>query len=289
MDRQAKATRQRLLLMFNKYLVKWKLTADGAPTVTRASRLLPVRREAVPLMLKIAVEAEERFGFGLMSWWNGQGAARVLELEDNALLMERAEGGQSLAALSQIGGDDKVSRIICNVVASLHAPRHQPAPQLVPLSYWFRELPLAASAYGGIFRQCNETAEALLAMPRNIGVLHGDIHHENILDFGARGWLAIDPKTLWGERGFEYANLFCNPTAAIATSPGRMRRRAKVVAEAAGLDPMRLLQWVLAYAGLSAAWKLSDGIDFQLNLTIAHSAAVELTFLPSFSKFRMAR
>jgi len=24
-------------------------------------------------------------------------------------------------------------------------------------------------------------------------VLHGNIHHRNILDFGARGWLAIDP------------------------------------------------------------------------------------------------
>ena len=41
---------------------------------------------------------------------------------------------------------------------------------------------------------------ALAGEPHEIGVLHGDIHHGNILDFGARGWLAIDPKRLQGER-----------------------------------------------------------------------------------------
>jgi hypothetical protein len=49
--------------------------------------------------------------------------------------------------------------------------------------------------------------------------LHGDIHHDNILDFGRRGWLAIDPKRLFGERGFDYANLFCNPDLSDPSHP----------------------------------------------------------------------
>jgi type IV secretion system protein VirD4 len=36
----------------------------------------------------------------------------------------------------------------------------------------------------------------LLAEPRDVGVLHGDLHHDNVLDFGARGWLAIDPNDI---------------------------------------------------------------------------------------------
>jgi streptomycin 6-kinase len=51
-----------------------------------------------------------------------------------------------------------------------------------------------------IFSLSAETAHALLAAPREITVLHGDIHHDNILHFGERGWLAIDPKGLIGER-----------------------------------------------------------------------------------------
>jgi len=54
----------------------------------------------------------------------------------------------------------------------------------------------------------------LLADQHDVGVLHGDIHHGNILDFGPRGWLTIDPKGLIGERDFDYANLFCNPDLA---------------------------------------------------------------------------
>ena len=53
------------------------------------------------------------------------------------------------------------------------------------------------------------TAQALLAdAARGRASLHGDLHHDNVLDFGPRGWLAIDPHGLLGERGFDFANIF---------------------------------------------------------------------------------
>lgn len=51
-------------------------------------------------------------------------------------------------------------------------------------------------------------------------VLHGDVHHGNVLNFGARGWLAIDPRGLVGERAFDHANLLCNPDVATAAASG---------------------------------------------------------------------
>jgi streptomycin 6-kinase len=107
-------------------------------------------------------------------------------------------------------------------------------------------------------------------------VLHGDIHHGNILDFGERGWLVIDPKGLIGERGFDYANLFCNPDHGTATAPGRLVRQVEVVSEAAGLERRRLLQWILAWAGLSAVWHLSDGTTPETALEAAQLADAEL-------------
>ncbi len=262
--------------MFDEYLTTWKLIPDGAPILTRASALLPVRHDGAPLMLKIALAPEERSGFALMSWWNGHGAARVLRRKQAALLMERAEGAGSLANMSWGDRDDEASRVICAVAGALHAPRRAPMPRLTPLDCWFRALWPAASRHGGVFRQSASAARELLAAPRDVVALHGDIHHGNILDFGKRGWLAIDPKALRGERGFDYANLFCNPDTAIAASPGRLQRQIQVVAEASGIDHSRLLQWVLAYAGLSAAWKLDDGLDPQPNVTIAEIAAAEV-------------
>ena len=108
-------------------------------------------------------------------------------------------------------------------------------------------------------------------------VLHGDVHHDNILDFGDRGWLVIDPKRLYGERGFDYANVFCNPdladpNPAVAIVPGCFERRLDIMVDESGLERRRLLQWVVAWCGLSAAWFLGDGDDAAIDLNIAAQA-----------------
>jgi streptomycin 6-kinase len=262
--------------MFGAYLERWRLAPDGEPLATHSSSLLPVIRDGRPAMLKVAREPEERWGAGLMVWWDGEGAVRVLEHDADALLMERATGERSLVEMARSGGDDEASRVICAVAGRLHAPRDRPPPVLVPLNRWFRDLWAAASRLGGILERSAVAARELLADPRDVCALHGDLHHGNILDAGPRGWLAIDPKRLSGERGFDFANLFCNPDHETATAPGRLARQAAVVAEAAGLERRRLLKWVLAYAGLSAAWSLHDGDDPETALAVARIAEAEL-------------
>jgi streptomycin 6-kinase len=262
--------------MFSDYLERWQLTPDGDPIITPTSRLLPVRRGACPAMLKVAVHPEERRGNRLMTWWNGNGAARVLMHDGGAILMERATPGLSLADLARHGRDDDDSRIICAAVVRLHDL--EPPPQdlvkdLVPLTRWFEALLHAAELHGGILRPCAATASELLATPRDVSVLHGDIHHGNVLDFGPRGWLAIDPKGLVGERAFDYANVFCNPDIETAASPGRLALRLEVVAADASIDRNRLLRWLLAWAGLSAAFAIEDGGSPQGALAMAELTA----------------
>ena len=58
--------------------------------------------------------------------------------------------------------------------------------------------------------------------------------------------------------------------------PDRFRRRLAIVAEASGMERERLLRWVLAWAGLSAAWWLSDGVQPEIDFRIAELAAAEL-------------
>ena len=262
--------------MFDAYLSRWGLDPDGEPLVTHSSALLPVRRGGAPLMLKVAREAEERAGARLMVWWNGDGAARVLEHDGDAVLLERALGPGSLVEMARDGRDYEASRILCAAAARLHATRDRPPPPLVPLDRWFRALEPAAAAHGGVLAASAAAALELLADPREVVVLHGDLHHDNVLDFGERGWLAIDLKGLVGERGFDFANLFCNPDLRTATAPGRLARQIGVVEDAAGLERGRLLRWILAYAGLSAAWSLEDGDTPELALAVAGVAAAEL-------------
>lgn len=260
---------------FAQHLTRWKLTPDGDEIVTHSSMLLPVRtQDGEAAMLKITTAPEEKAGAVLMEWWNGNGAARVLARDDPALLMERVVGSRSLVQMAA-HDDDEATRILCAAAMKLHEPRSDKPPStLVPLERWFAALEPASRKHGGVLAQSLTASRALLAAPRDIRVLHGDIHHANTLDAGERGWVAIDPKGLIGERGYDFANMICNPTREIALA--NFSRRVDIISRGAAIDRMRLLQWVLAYAGLSASWTLADGNDASNALAIAERAAREL-------------
>src|SRR5690606_23139290 len=181
---QASHTARRAGTMFRPYLDRWKLTPDGEAITTPTSFLLPVRHEGSPAMLKLARVEEERSGAALMDWWEGDGAAPVLARDDDALLLERACSANALAEMARHGRDDEACLVLCAVAARLHAPKSKPLPKLVPLKHWFRELDEAAATHGGILVRCAATARELLDDPRDLCVLHGDLHHGNVLDFG---------------------------------------------------------------------------------------------------------
>jgi streptomycin 6-kinase len=255
------------------YMQRWQLQPDGQAFETHSSLLIPVRYQGAAAMLKIAREQEEKFGGLLMCWWQGDGAARVLAWHDDGILLERAQGRLSLAQMVRDGEDRQATAILCQVVARLHAPRAEPLPELIPLDQWFNSLWPAAQAHGGMLRLSAGVAAELLTSPREQTVLHGDIHHDNVLDFAERGWLAIDPKRLYGERAFDYANIFCNPNYGIATDPEIFLCRVEQVCRLAGLDRQRLLRWILAWAGLSAAWFMEDGEAADIDFRVAEQAA----------------
>ena len=258
------------------YLSLWDLKLDGEPIITLSSHLFPVLYQHQSAMLKIALCEEEYHGGKLMIRWNGQGAARIFAHDDQALLMERSTSRDSLVTMAKHHQDDQATRIMCGVAMRLHSLKLTPAPTtLAPLSHWFRALTTPLLSDPALIDAAT-IAHHLLNKPQDCVVLHGDIHHANILDFGARGWLAIDPKGLIGERGYDFANIFCNPDIELATQPGRLAQQATIVAQTTGIDRNRLLQWIVAYAGLSAAWHFEDATNPMLALTIVRIALDEL-------------
>jgi streptomycin 6-kinase len=271
-------------MMFEKYMKLWTLEEDGEPIVTQFSRLLPVRYAGEPAMLKLLLHDEERQGTVVMEWWDGHGAAQVLAREGDGLLLERAVGTRSLAQMARNGQDDEATLILCDTAATLHMPREKPLPPgLYAMDSWFAPLFPMAERRGGILVRSAETARELLAEPRDVAVLHGDLHHGNVLDGGERGWLAIDPKGLIGERGFDFANIFRNPEHAFGADPATLSRRATVIAGASGIARKRIVQWVLAYCGLSAAWIFGDDDPSEadmamaeMDVAVARTAAAEL-------------
>lgn len=269
--------------LFNTWLNRWGLTPDGEPFETHTSQLLPVVvvKDGQKAILKITDDDSERIGCELMVWWNGNGAAKVLAHAAGAILLERATGTESLADMSWTGNDAQACRIICHAASRLHLSRNASTPALTPLHHWFRDLAPAAKKHGGTLTRCAAVANVLLSSPHDAVVLHGDLHHGNILDFGTRGWLAIDPKGLVGERGFDYANIFTNPdlaepTRPVAIEPERFTQRVNIVSEIARIERQRLLMWIVAWCGLSSVWFLQEGDSATVPLRIAELAMAEL-------------
>ncbi len=247
----------------DQYLTKWNLRRDGVVIETGSSWLIPVRRVDFPAMLKfLKPECDEQRGADLLRYFGGDGAVFVIEADEAAVLMERAGGDVSLKAMALSGGDDKAAEILAEIVTKLHSPRDRPAPgKLVRLRDWFRAL-FAREAESPILARCADVARRLLADEQEIVVLHGDLHHDNVLQ-SARGWLAIDPKGLIGERTYEVANLLGNPWphGEIVHHSDRMRRLGAFYAGRLNLDLPRVLDFALAHAGLAASWSIEDGRD----------------------------
>jgi len=104
-------------------------------------------------------------------------------------------------------------------------------------------------------------------------LLHGDLHHENILDAGGGNWLAIDPKGLIGAPAYEVGALPRNPLPRLMAAPGPGRilaRRIDQLAEELALERSRLRDWALAQAVLSAWWSYEDhGHGWEPAITLA--------------------
>lgn len=258
------------------YIQLWNLIPDGERLLTPSSLLQPVLYKNNKAMLKIPIVGEERRGSALMVWWNGIGAVKVLEYDYNAILMERIIGDHSLTTMVVNNQDDEASTVICNVAHMLHSCNKQPLPELVPLEIWFDDLFLFEDKFGEVIKKCASVARRLINNQQDIVVLHGDLHHENILHSTDRGWLAIDPKAIIGERAFDYVNILCNPNAEVALGKGRLTKQLAIISKEARISFDCLLKWTTAWAGLSTVWSFNDGKKRTTAFDVAQIALNEL-------------
>lgn len=251
------------------YLTTWNLTDAQPLATTRSSHVYTVtyRGERAVLKLLTAVGLEERAGAAALRYWEGRGAVRLFRGEDDAYLLEYA-AGDGLVSLVRQGGDAQATAIIADVLNALHAPSTRPIPAaLTSLDHWFRSLFVKASAdraagEESVFVRAARVAEALLANPLDVCVLHGDMHHENVRQ-SSRGWLAFDPKGLVGERTYDAANTLCNPIAMpeLVENETRLLTNAAILSERMAIPFQRVLHYLYAYVHLSASWILEDGDD----------------------------
>jgi len=220
-------------------------------------------------MLKIFKEtSNEHDSASILLAYNGRGAVRVLATHPagEALLLEQVMPATDLAALVKQGKDAEATRLFCTTARQLHqAPVVPEAKDLAVLhsrfaAYLAQPLPSVPCAW---VTRAAELWQRLVDSTSERVLLHGDLHHENILLSDTRGWLAIDPKGYHGDPAFEVAPFLKNPmqlAPSYYATPERLMQRVSIIARQLQLSPERLIQWGFAYSILSCLWAIDDGV-----------------------------
>lgn len=247
------------------YLQTWELTDPQPLAETVTSNVYTVIHDGATVVLKILKPygVEERMGAIALRCFDGRGAVRLLRGDDNAHLLEYA-AGEDLTGLVINGHDQQATEIIAGVINQLHADQSGSQPEgIVTLRRWFRALFVQAEkdrqkGSDTVIMRAASIADMVLSEQRDLRVLHGDIHHQNVKR-SARGWLAFDPKGVYGERTYDLANTLCNPApdyGVVIADEARILRNAEILSRMCGIELPRVMLFLHLYACLSASWTL---------------------------------
>ncbi|MGW9266556.1 aminoglycoside phosphotransferase family protein [Gordonia terrae] len=256
---------RRLPVTISGLLDEWALRRDGDELWHGfESLVVPVfDREGAPAVLKVAFDGDDEGAHEALGLhhWHGRGAVRMLRADPRrrAILLERL----TRRDLTTVDDDEA-----CLVVAGLYGRLHIPAPgRLTPLTAhlerWLDDLagiPRDAPVPRRFVEQALSLGRDFLADAATVGVIvHGDLHHENVLADADGRWVAIDPSPMSGDAHYELAPMLWNRLDTRASDVRYdIRRRFSTITDAANLDPDRARDWVIVRMILNAHWAIED-------------------------------
>jgi streptomycin 6-kinase len=265
----------RLPSIIEKYAERWDLRI-GPPLAQSYNYVATATRaDGTPAVFKCGVVADNstlRAEITALQHWNGVGTALVLEADHDAgvFLLERLSPGQPIVELDDL----ESTRIAADLMRRLWRP--PPVDRSFPtLADWSRAFGELRERHGGgtgplpsaIIARGEALYMELVATQTEPILLHGDLHHFNILSAQREPWLMVDPHGVVGEPAFEVGpwlrNTIGSPNGPHAhlyllTKPNArevLDRRVRDLSELLGIERERLRDWGIAFCALSACWR----------------------------------
>ncbi|MCD9880597.1 aminoglycoside phosphotransferase family protein [Streptomyces sp. NR30] len=243
------------------FLQRWQLRLDGRPMHGVTALVLPVlRSDGTPAALKLQLPDEESEGEPVaLRRWDGDGAVRLLDHDEttHTMLLERLDHTRML---SQLPGTREAVLVIARLLAHLTAT---PAPEgmrrlgdiaramLDRTSWALKRIPDPETR--SLIADCAAAVREVVDEPGD-RLLHWDLHDENVLASDRAPWLAIDPKPLAGDPGFELWPAIVN-----RFTTDEIRWRFDAMTDVLALDRARARAWTLGRLLQNTLWDVEDG------------------------------
>lgn len=239
--------------------------------------------DGAELVLKLGVPCPELLTeAAALDLFQGIGAVRLLDHDapHGILLMERVVPG---TPIRESQSDLEATRIAAALMRQLW--RFPPTNHAFPsLAVWFQAYERIRNKFAGgsgpfpaklidkaerIFAELNASTDPSV-------ILHGDLHHANMLFSTKRGWLAIDPKGICGDAGYEVGPFMLNQLPAGASESATMEnlaQRLSVFSDELSISRERLAQWSFCHAVLSALWDFEESAEWRPTMKLAQTLA----------------
>ena len=215
-----------------------------------------------PGFLKVLSKDDERRSGDVLEAFEGRGIVRLVARTADGLLLERLHPATPLSTLVA-ANDEDATAVLARVIAALE-PRSIP-PGTPTVAEW-------ASSFDSylesgdrkiphdVVRRAQSTYLTLCDSQRDVRLLHGDLHHDNVLFDATRGWIAVDPKGVVGELEYEVGAALRNPIElpGVFTDAPVIEARVRILSQALRLDPARVIAWAFAQAVLATIWLVED-------------------------------
>ncbi|MEU8971848.1 aminoglycoside phosphotransferase family protein [Streptomyces monashensis] len=243
------------------FLDRRRLRLDGPAMNGVSALVLPVAgADGTRAVLKLQLPDEETAGEPVaLRVWDGDGAVRLLDHDPatGTMLLERLDPSRTLSARADTRAAVLVIARLLARLTSFPAPPGMRrlgdvAAAMLERTPWALE----RIPDPGTRRTVADCAAAVREVAHEPGdrLLHWDLHFENVLGADRADWLAIDPKPLAGDPGFELWPALWNRFEA-----AEVGWRFDAMTDVLGLDRERARAWTLGRLLQNALWDVADG------------------------------
>lgn len=254
----------RLPALFAELAERWGLRQDGEPMNGYHGLVVPVRRGAEPLALKVSwVDASIDQEIRALRMWDGRGMVRLVDAapERAALLLERLDLTRPLSEEPMGVGVATAGDLI-----RLLSVEAEPAHGLPLVPEWAgrvgRRLHYTWDQAGRPIerRLVDQAVEWAFELSRTTErrLVNWDLHYENVLAGERMPWVAIDPKAMVGPPEFGAAQLLWRLVDHL-DGPADHARWTASLCDHGGLDPELARRWNLVRTLEYQLWCLDLG------------------------------